>query len=120
MQHIEERSEWFNIFGEGADAFQRGVAKHFETDEDQHLVEVDWLDLFGSYGIIFTSLIHIFVLLPFFVSTYRFSAKREPLAGLLACALCLVIICWTFGACQPCTGEPDSLDIDGRLLSSVF
>jgi hypothetical protein len=68
-----------------------GSAKHFETDEDQHLVEVDWLDLFGSYGIIFTSLIHIFVLLPFFVSTYRFIAKREPLSGLLASSLLLYV-----------------------------
>ncbi len=86
-QHIEERSELFNVFGEGADAFQRGVAKHFPTAQERRVVEVDWLDIYGNFGIIFAMALHFFVLIPLIVSSYRFLIRRESLAGLLAAAI---------------------------------
>lgn len=90
-QHLEERSQLFNVFGEGADAFQRGVAKHFPTDQERRMVEVDWLDIFGNYGIIFAAAIHFFVLVPLVVSSYRFLVTREPLTGLLSAAMLLYL-----------------------------
>lgn len=89
LRHIEERNDWFNIFGEGADAFQRGVAEYFPSQEDRKMVEVDWLDLFGSYGVFFTLLIHAFVLFALFMNSYGFLVKRDPLSGLIAAAALL-------------------------------
>ncbi len=91
MRHIEERGKWLNVFGEGADSFQRGVSKHFGSGEGRRVVEVDWVDSFGNYGVMFTILIHGFVLVPLVVSGYRFLARREPLSGLLASASLLYI-----------------------------
>lgn len=89
VRHIEERNDWFNVFGEGADAFQRGVAEHFPTEQERRAVEVDWLDLFGNYGIAFTLLIHAFLLSALLANSYRFVIRHEPLAGLIAAAMFL-------------------------------
>lgn len=91
MRHIEERNAWFDVFGEGADAFQRGVAKHFVGSQDRKSVEVDWMDIFGNYGIIFTLLIHAFVLSALSGTAFRFIIKHEPFFGLIAAATLLYL-----------------------------
>ncbi len=74
FQHLAERFLIYDIFGEGVDTFQRGVAENFNniTNFDRRLVEVDWIDLFGYYGIIFVLIFHFFVLSIFLNSLFRF------------------------------------------------
>jgi len=83
--YIEERSLLFDFTGEGMDIFQRGVARYFTTDVERRFVEVDWLDIFGAYGIFFAIVIHLFVLSVLAGSSRRFLGRtREPVDGLIA------------------------------------
>ncbi len=90
-RHIVDRPKWVHVLGEGADAFQRGVAQHFETEEDRRVVEVDWMDIFGGYGIAFTLLIHAFVLLVLLHAAGRFIIRRDAAHGLIAAATTLYL-----------------------------
>ena len=90
-QHISERSAFLNLFGEGADSFQRGVARYFPTYHERRMVEVDWMDIFGSYGFIFVTIIYLFVFLVFFKSSRRFVVERDAQHGLIAAATMLYI-----------------------------
>lgn len=90
-RHIIERSEWLHLTGEGTDAFQRGVANYYPGYEDRKAIEVDWMDIFGSYGIGFTLLIHAFVLLVLIGSARLFLIKRDAKNGLIAAATLLYL-----------------------------
>lgn len=83
-RYIAERADWLHLTGEGADAFQRGVANYYPGDKGRKAIEVDWMDIFGGYGIGFTLLIHAFVLLVLMSSLRRFLFKRDSLHGLIA------------------------------------
>ncbi len=90
-QHISERSALFNLFGEGADSFQRGVARYYPTYHERRMVEVDWMDIFGSYGFIFAIVIYLFVFMVFFKSSHRFVTQRDTRYGLIGAATMLYI-----------------------------
>ncbi|QOX78543.1 O-antigen ligase family protein [Trichlorobacter lovleyi] len=85
-EQISNRAAIFDFVGEGADAFQRGVARYFPKAEKKRMVEVDWMDIFGGYGIGFTILIHLFVVLVLLKSSLRFVIKRGSCYGLIAAA----------------------------------
>lgn len=91
VEHLAVRSGWFHLFGEGADAFHRGVAQYYPTSESRKMVEVDWLDLFGGYGFVFSILIHLFVFFVLFESTRRFFFKRDGIHCLIAAATLLYL-----------------------------
>lgn len=89
--HIAERSDWYNLIGEGTDSFQRGVASHYPSNQDRKAIEVDWMDIYGAHGFIFTLLIHAFILLVLIRSIHRFVVKRDSLHGLIASASILYL-----------------------------
>jgi len=60
--YLSERSTVYNVFGEGADSYEKGVGKYW-AGLDRRIVEVDWMDGYGKYGIIFTVLTHLFVIM---------------------------------------------------------
>ena len=90
-QHISKRSALLNLFGEGADSFQRGVTRYYPTYQERRMVEVDWMDIFGTYGLVFMVVIHLFVFLVLFKSIRRFVVQRDARYGLISAATLLYI-----------------------------
>ncbi len=90
-KYIAERSDWYNLIGEGADSFQRGIATYYPGDRGRKAIEVDWMDIYGAHGFIFTVLIHLFILLVLIRSIHRFIIKRDSLHGLIASASILYL-----------------------------
>ncbi len=86
MAHIGSRSVVVNIFGEGADLFERGVGSRWPSG-GRRMTEVDFLDSVGRHGIVFTVLIHavlLAVLVRFMTTALRYrSALMVTLAGAL-------------------------------------
>lgn len=113
-RHIAERSNWFDLVGEGADAFQRGVARHFETEEVRRVVEVDWMDIFGGYGIVFTLLLHTFVLLVLLGAARRFIFWQDSNYGLIAAATTLYL------GHSALAGHALTSPIPGTLMAAYF
>ena len=87
--YLKQRPFWFNIFGEGAANYQQGVYGYWEgfLESKRRLVEVDWIDIFGGYGLIFTILIHWFYLSFLIYSAKIFVSKRSQLHGIIALSL---------------------------------
>ncbi len=90
-KYIAERSDWYNLIGEGADSFQRGIAAYYPGDQGRKAIEVDWMDIYGAHGFIFTVLIHLFILLVLIRSASRFIIKRDSIHGLIASASILYL-----------------------------
>ncbi|WP_305046420.1 O-antigen ligase family protein [Geoalkalibacter sp.] len=90
-EHISARSVWFDLFGEGADGFHRGVAKYFSKSESRRMVEVDLIDIFGGYGISFSMLIHLFVFSILLVTARQFFLNRDGTYCLIAAATLLYL-----------------------------
>jgi hypothetical protein len=82
--HLANRSALYDLTGEGASAYHRGVARYFPTANELRMTEVDWMDIFGAYGIGFTVLIHAFVMLVLASAAWRFFAQRDSLHGIIA------------------------------------
>ncbi len=91
VKHISGRSLAFDFFGEGADAFHRGVAKYFPGNVEHRIVEVDWMDILGAYGIFYTLFIYLFLMYIFLFSVTRFLIKREQIFGLVSAATLLYL-----------------------------
>lgn len=89
--HIIERDIYFDLFGEGADVFQQGVARKFLTHDPRRMVEVDLIDIFGSFGFLFVLLLYLFVICILFFCIYKFITKRCVLHGLIGSASLLYI-----------------------------
>jgi len=93
MDHISNRPFWLNLTGEGTDGFRRSMAIAWNrSGYDTRMVEIDWLDLFGCYGITFPLLIHVFLLKILIALTYRFLKYRISLYGLFSAALAIFLI----------------------------
>ena len=89
FHHLEERFLVYDLLGEGVDTFQRGVAQHFNNPSanfDRRVVEVDWMDLFGYYGIVFVFILHSFVIFIFLGALFRFVVYHNSTYGLIAIA----------------------------------
>lgn len=91
-EQISNRSAVYDFVGEGADAFQSGVARYFPKTDKRRMVEVDWMDIFGGYGVSFTILIHSFVVLVLLKNSIRFVIKRDSFHGLIASATSFYLI----------------------------
>lgn len=90
--HLTNRAPVIAFTGEGMDAFQRGVASYFPSDKERKFVEVDWIDLYGAYGMVFVVVIYMFFLFIFVGSTRRFLVgARDPIDGLISAAVLLYI-----------------------------
>jgi len=113
-QHISDRPFLYDLVGEGFDAFRQGVAKHIETEGQRRLVEVDWMDIFGCYGIGFALLIHVFVLNVLWGSFRRFIFQRKSVYGFIAAATLLYLGHSAFA------GHALFSPIPGTLMAAYF
>lgn len=57
FEYLETRSTTSNMFGEGADLFERGVGNRWASG-GRRMTEVDFMDSVGRHGVVFTVLIH--------------------------------------------------------------
>ena len=95
--HIKSRPDFYVLTGEGMDTFQRGVARNFPINEDTLIIkerrftEIDWLDLFGAYGIGLVVLIYLFILYPLVASGITFLLKRNAIYGLISASSLLYL-----------------------------
>lgn len=85
-KHVLARNSVYSLIGEGSDSFQTGVGRYFSASAARKMVEVDWMDIFGAYGLGFTLVIHAFVTVMIFGAARRFYVTRRALYGLLASA----------------------------------
>ena len=82
---ILERNIWQNIFGEGAIPYFHDVYLlfHERRVSNTRRVEVDWIELLGAYGILFTLLIHFSLLLILLYAIKLFFAEKKPELGII-------------------------------------
>lgn len=90
-EYISTRPLLINLTGEGFSAFQRGVALHTTENRERRMVEIGWVDIFGSCGVMFTILIHAFVLYVLLSTGCNFLIYRNLLHGLVAAATFLYL-----------------------------
>lgn len=48
------------LFGEGADRYQKGMAASMRRPKEKYGAEIDWLDLYGAHGAVFSLLLYAF------------------------------------------------------------
>jgi hypothetical protein len=87
--HIAKRGTVKNFLGEGAWWFQHGVficggPWTIGPKYGVRLVEVDWMDIYGAYGLGFASLIYILLIYLMGHSFYYFIKYREADQGIIS------------------------------------
>lgn len=90
--HLDTRHQILNITGEGMTSFMWGVGRYFHgaTDAGKR-VEVDYIDYYGAYGIVFTLGIYILYIGMALAAGKFFLLDRIPQQGLIAASLILYI-----------------------------
>jgi hypothetical protein len=93
VEYLAGRNTAKNMLGEGSYHYQRGVYPYWGgmQDDSRKSVEVDWMDLYGSYGVVFTILLHCFYLMLLFSSSKRFFLGRSEFDGLVATVLLIYL-----------------------------
>tara|TARA_E500000305_G_C4028989_1_gene243576 strand:- start:3179 stop:4504 length:1326 start_codon:yes stop_codon:yes gene_type:complete len=79
LQYLSERNTLLNFIGEGADKYERGVAR-FWHGRVHRMTEVDWLDALGRYGLLFAILSHCFVIVALRKAFLATLVKRDVMA----------------------------------------
>lgn len=93
VEYLAGRNTAKNVLGEGSYHYRRGVYPYWGgiRDDSRKSVEVDWMDLYGAYGVVFTILFHCFYLMLLFGSSKRFFLGRSEFDGLVATMLLIYI-----------------------------
>jgi hypothetical protein len=73
VRYVSQRPAFAGIAGEGMVSYGRGVARELQVNADYVLAEVDWMDMFGAYGILFALAIHVY----YFAFLVRTRGLRE-------------------------------------------
>lgn len=91
--HLAGRGAVATLVGEGAASFHGGVYQQWEGQSRtaRRMVEVDWLDLYGQYGLLFAALLHVPPLLLILLAAARWILVRHPLDGLGVTALSIYL-----------------------------
>lgn len=92
LDHLSSRPGWQNVTGEGASSFQHGVALYFSTVEEKCIVEVDWVDMFGAYGPVFTLFLYSLLIYVFFCAARNFLTEKSAVNGVIASATFLYFV----------------------------
>lgn len=82
-QYLDTREPWKNLTGEGSYNYETGVGRVWVYDT-QKLAEVDWLDSYGIYGLPFTILVHLLILLVIGVAVKNMLYFRSALSFIVA------------------------------------
>jgi hypothetical protein len=88
--YLDSRSDIFNIFGEGSVRYMQSIARG-NPNEYYSTIEVDWIDSYGSYGVLFTFVIYCFLFIVLLFSIKIIVASHLPLILFSSAALFLYI-----------------------------
>ena len=88
-RYLDTRKTSANVFGEGATRYQEGVYRAWGGIKpgERKMVEMDWVDLYGAHGVIFTALLYAFYLFPLMVAARGILFRRNLPAGLITIML---------------------------------
>lgn len=88
-KHLNYRDIIVNVFGVGASNYRQDIYQYFDAEKEhkKRMVEVDWMDLYGQYGLLFTLFLHAVVLSILARAMWFWLAHRDPLYGVGAIAL---------------------------------
>jgi len=87
--YLSQRDSLLNLTGEGQHSYAQGVGSIFSGSSDyEKLVEVDFIDMYGSYGLIFTSIMYSYFIFLLVAITKNFVwGSKKPIEGLIALSL---------------------------------
>ena len=92
FSYLGTRAPLLALSGEGMTSYMYGVAGHFPYPVLERAAEVDWMDLFGAYGIIFVCGIHSFFLWVLFGASKNFlRGTMKNIVGCVAAALVMYL-----------------------------
>jgi len=93
VSYLKTRSFYFNLFGEGMFSYMKGVYNFYPgySEKELKLVEVDWIDIFGGYGIVGVLLLYGFFIFWFVDSLIKFLRKKFIFYGLVCTGLVVYI-----------------------------
>jgi hypothetical protein len=82
---LRDRSNVEKVFGEGATSYQKWIYKRYgyQPPGGYRLVEMDWMDLYGAYGLAFVILIYGILLYVWIRLLIDFVRYRIPVSGLI-------------------------------------
>lgn len=85
LDQLEKRSTAAKLIGEGASSYQSWNYKRYGLKQGSgyRMVEMDWIDLYGAYGIGFVALVYGLLITFIGMAGYLFTRYRIPEAGLL-------------------------------------
>lgn len=89
LDHVRQRPLRADIIGEGFLSYSLGVARNFGQNLEGVLAEVDWMDLYGTYGILFAIAIHLF-----YLDALRQSRRLARVHGKIAARTAFLAIVW--------------------------
>jgi O-antigen ligase like membrane protein len=92
LRYTSDRGAWANLFGEGADRYQSGVATELELPENRGLAEIDWLDLYGTHGLVFVIALYAFYIVCLLRCARARFGDAPRLPRLLALAIGLYLL----------------------------
>ena len=93
LEYIKQRDIHTNIFGEGQSSYSKGVYQYWlgVNEQQARIVEVDFIDLYGMYGIFFVVLLHLLLFKCMLRIFKAFQKTREIEYGIMF----LVIVLYT-------------------------
>jgi hypothetical protein len=89
LDHVRGRPVQEDIIGEGFVSYTLGVAGKFGQNVEGVLAEVDWMDLYGAYGILFAIALHLF-----YFDSLRWARRARLALGQTAARTSMLAIAW--------------------------
>jgi hypothetical protein len=89
-EYLANRPSPLILTGEGSERYMRGVVGKIHYREN-NIAEVDWMDAYGSYGLLFTMTLYGFLTLTLFTASKNVILKASPLSFFLASAIFLYL-----------------------------
>ncbi|MBA6414069.1 O-antigen ligase family protein [Parahaliea sp. F7430] len=86
VKYTSQRPIAYDFFGEGAYSFRSNVAKQWPNFAwgKQKYVEMDWFDLYGEYGVLFSILLTLFYFYFLLLAVFYFFTSKKVEFGVFA------------------------------------
>lgn len=89
VDYVARRPTLAAVTGEGMVSYGQGVARSLEVNADYVLAEVDWMDMFGAYGIFFTIAIY-----SYYIRFLSLARRLRPVWGKPVCHTMMLSVAW--------------------------
>ena len=89
LDHVRQRPLVLDVIGEGSVAYGLGVSRQFGQSIEGTLAEVDWMDMYGAYGILFAVALYLF-----YVDSVRFAWRLPRMVGAVTARTVILALAW--------------------------